>query len=89
MSWSYRSPNHAVENIAPLTRRDADWLADEIIELVIKTLRRDEDGAARSSDEWASALGDLRAHIAQLLNRHIVGRVDLDQVMAALEEFAP
>jgi hypothetical protein len=75
----------AIGNVPPLTARDADWLASEIIDYVIKTLRRDPHHGARSSDEWALVLADLRMRIAELLASHIVGRVDLDEVVATLE----
>jgi hypothetical protein len=74
----------AVENITALTARDAAALADEILDQLIAALRRDQ-GNARTSDEWTLALANLRERIAELLAQHVVGRVDLEEVLRTLE----
>lgn len=76
----------AVENnVRPLTKRDALWLSDQIIDATIDALRRDPDVSPRSFTDWALILGDLRQQIGDLLTVHIDGHVDLDDVLNTIE----
>jgi len=75
----------AVENIPALGRRDADWLADRIVDAAIDALRRDPKISRRSFAEWSLTLADLRLRIGELLNEQINGHVNLDEVLNTIE----
>jgi hypothetical protein len=75
----------AIENMRAHDMRDAAWLADRIIESAIEMLRKDAGLPLRNSQQWDLALADLRSRVTEQIARTIVGRVDLSQVLSALE----
>jgi hypothetical protein len=75
----------AVENIPALDRRDAFALADEIIDDVIAALQRDRNIPSRSFTEWEMRLANLRARIAERIDREITGHVSLSAVLLEIE----
>jgi hypothetical protein len=79
----------ALENVVGLDRRDADCLADEIVDrIIIETLTRDHTLPARSWLDWEIALADVRQRLADRIHRRICGYVAKDEVQIALDEAA-
>lgn len=74
----------AVKNIPAFGRRDAAAEGDRLFDMIVEALRRDPTLPPRSSFEWALALANLRQQITEEIACVIVGRVDLDEVLAAV-----
>lgn len=76
----------AVGNIAALNKRDAAWLlADQIIDGMIDARRRDPAIPPRSFVEWPLAFANLRLRLSEQLADEMIGLVDLDTVLNAIE----
>ena len=50
----------AVENVRPLSKRDALWLSDQIVDATIDALRRDSSITSRSFADWSLIFAGLR-----------------------------
>jgi hypothetical protein len=75
----------ALQNIAGLDRRDADRLADQIIDTLIDgTLSRDSALPRRTSTDWLVKLADARSRIAEQINRRTYGRITLGDVLEVI-----
>jgi hypothetical protein len=74
-----------IENVPVLGRIDAHELADMIIDRVISELMRHPYIRSRCCREWAVALADTRARIAEQIHRRIHGHVRIDDVLHVLE----
>jgi hypothetical protein len=75
-------------NVRPLTKRDALWLSDQIVDMAIDMVidrLRSADVTPRSFQEWSVMLADLRQEIGELLARQIQGRVNLVQVLNTIK----
>jgi hypothetical protein len=75
----------AVEDLPVLSRRDADRLADRIIDDLIEALRRDPTMPRRSSAEWDLVLAKLRPRMDERIASMVIGRVDLEEVLVTIE----
>ena len=79
----------ALENVVGLDRRDADCLADEIVDRdIIETLARDHTLPARSLLDWEIALADVRQRLADRIHQRICDYVARDEVQIALDDAA-
>jgi hypothetical protein len=75
----------AVEDLHALDRHDALQLADQILDALIDTLRRDPGIPPRSHAEWAVMLAPLHLRIAEGIHLAVDGRVVLDEVLVTIE----
>jgi hypothetical protein len=74
----------AVQNLPVLDGRDAQKLADKIVDDVITALQRDPDTSFRSFTAWELALASVRGRVAERLSLAIAGHVDLETVLLEL-----
>jgi hypothetical protein len=74
----------AVQNIRPLGRRDALWLADRIRDDLIDALQRMPGTPQYAFAEWSVLLAPLHSRIAELILATIDGRVELDEVLVMI-----
>jgi DNA-binding transcriptional regulator YdaS (Cro superfamily) len=75
----------AVENIRALDRRDAQVLADEIVDDMIAALQRGREIPPRSFARWSLVLADLCARIAERIANEIEGHIDRETALLELK----
>ena len=75
----------AAKNVTTLNRRDAEWLADRVLEAVIDRLRRDPRLPRRSTDAWWELLAPTRSRLVELFAAVILGRADLEEILTAID----
>jgi hypothetical protein len=78
----------AVANVRPLSKRDALWLSDQIVDATIDALCRNPSITSRSFADWSLIFAGLRLRIGELLTAHIAGHVSLDEVLTTIEATA-
>jgi hypothetical protein len=76
----------AITDLPTLDRRDAAILADRIIDVIIEALQRDRALPGRTTADWTIALASTRHRVAELIVRRLVGRINRDEALAALDE---
>jgi hypothetical protein len=75
----------AIQNIPALNRRDAEWLADRLLETVIDHPRRDSSLPSRSRDAWWLTLAPAHARLTEQMAAATLDHVDLAQVLTTIE----
>jgi hypothetical protein len=76
----------ATSFIPVLDARDAQAIADDIIEKIIKTLRADARFPKLSLRQWDLLLADLRNDVADHVTDFIDGMADLDDTLNAIQD---
>lgn len=75
----------AVQDTPAFDRRDAAWLADRMLEIVIDQLRRDPRLPSRSADAWWLTLAPAHSRLTEIIAAMILGHADLGQVLTTIQ----
>ena len=78
----------AIYDIAALDKRDAEELADQIIDVLIQVFVRDPALPDFSYPEWLIKLADVRQRVTAHMHRQINGHLDRQDVLNVLGEDA-
>ena len=75
----------AVQNVTTLSRRDAEWLADRVLEAVVAQLRRNPTLPSRSFDAWWLTLAPAHPLLTEKIAATILGRADLEEILTKID----
>jgi hypothetical protein len=74
----------ATRSLYILDRTDAAWLADQVVDLIIKALRSDPGVPRLTSEVWTLKFADLRQEIESTIGGLTDDRVDVRDAVEAI-----